>query len=180
MTIREARVLERTTNSSVLFPEVPEEYTLKFSSKGEYACGVLLERYIPDFDLIPGATFQVSIDRGRKCDFRIQDTFLEYHPITFHYDFDDKQALRRFNTALKSVTDEHVRREIRHSIKAELGEKYFLARNNIIRSVYGDSVDLVVVFDAQTLYEMIIKRYGRQYPTPIQFEAEFEELKDSV
>ena len=168
------------SHQSLLFPEIKHEYTISFASKGEYACGILLEKYIPDFILIPGATFQVPVSTYRKCDFRVHDTFIEYHPVTFHHDFDDKQALRRFNSALKRIDDISLKREIKHAIKAELGEKYYLKRWHLVREAYGDSVDLSVAFDAKTLYDLVITRYGENYPNSSDFESEFLSVASSV
>ena len=91
---------------------------MSFASKSELAVGLLLEKYIPDFEMIPGKTFQVPLAFGKQCDFRIGHLYLEYHPVNLQFDFKDKQALHELRKGLR-----HVKKPFKEQIVESFGKE---------------------------------------------------------
>lgn len=52
-----------------------------YSSISEGVCALLLERFIADFTVVPGISYQVAIGGGRTADFLVHNTVLEFHPV---------------------------------------------------------------------------------------------------
>jgi hypothetical protein len=149
---------------------------LQFASKSEMATGLLLERYIPGFELIPGKTFQVPIGLGKHCDFKVGNIFLEYHPVNLHFEFYDKQALRQFRTAMRHVP-KNAKRQIVEALKDELGERYYRNRKQVVDMWITSQNEFVVVQDPVELYRQVIKPHGRDVPKEHKFLAEFDKLR---
>lgn len=170
------RKYERLRASHVNDLRTPE--VIQFASKAEYACGCLLERYIPNFVLKKEETFQVSIGLNKHCDFRIGNIYLEYHPINLHFEFDDRQALRQLRNALRNVK-KTFREQAYDAIKTELAEKYFRRRKMLVDLWTSHSGELIVVQNPTELYRQIIKRFGEGYPREKKFVQEFNSLRDS-
>lgn len=151
---------------------------IKFASKAEYACGCLLERYIPNFVLQKNETFQVPIGLNKNCDFKIDNVYLEYHPTNLHFEFDDRQALRQLRNAMRHVK-KTFREQAYDAIKKELGEKYYRRRKMLVDLWTSHTGELIVVENAVDLYRTIIKRFGEDYPKEKRFVQEFNSLRDS-
>lgn len=155
-------------------PSIPDR-PIQFASHAEYAAGMLLERYIADFELKTGATFQVPIGHNKTCDFYVHGVFVEYHPCNLSHEFDDKQALRRLWSALK-----HVKAPFRDAIVAavtdELSEKYYRRRNFLITMHGGKDSELIVCRNATSLYRDVIKRFSTVPPKEVRFLEEFQKL----
>ena len=155
-------------------PKIPDR-PIQFASHAEYATGVLLERYIPDFELKTGATFQVPVGHNKAIDFYIHGLFLEYHPCNLSHEFDDKQALRRFWNALKHVK-QPFRDQIVASVADELSEKYYRRRQFLVSMHGGKDTELVVCRTPTDLYRDIIKRFAANPPREQKFLQEFQKL----
>jgi hypothetical protein len=158
------------------FKRQQEQVTLSFASKSELAVGLLLEKYIPDFEMIPGKTFQVPIAFGKQCDFRIGHIYLEYHPVNLQFDFKDKQALHELRKGLRHVK-KPFKEQIVEALKQELAERYYRERKHAVEAWGTKDAELVVVQDAVELYRRVIKPYGRQIPKEHLFVGEFNKLK---
>lgn len=148
---------------------------ITFSSYSEYAAGVLLEKYIPNFEIRPGQTFQVPIGHGKSCDFFVNGVFVEYHPCTISHEFDDRQALRKFHDALRHVKD-HIRQDIISAIADELSEKYYIRRKFLVSMHGGKDAELIVAKSATELYRQVIKRFSDGAPKEAEFVREFRQL----
>ena len=155
-------------------PSIPDR-PITFASHAEYAAGMLLERYIGDFELKMGATFQVPIGYNKTCDFFINDVFVEYHPCNLNHEFDDRQALRRFWSALKHVK-QPFRDHIIASVSDELSEKYYRRRKFLITMHGGKDSELIVCRTASDLYRDVIKRFAANPPREAKFLDEFQKL----
>lgn len=160
--------------------EPSEKQEIKFSSKAEMAAGLLLEKYLPDFTLIPDDTFQVPIGAGKVCDFKIGCTYVEYHPLNLHFDFDDRKAYRQLTSALKSLDNGYIREQIIGAIRSELAEKYYRRRKLLIGLSCPSNSDLVVVENASELHAKVIRRFATVYPREKEFVREFETLRSEV
>lgn len=155
-------------------PSIPDR-PIQFASHAEYAAGMLLERYVKDFELKTGATFQVPIGHNKTCDFYVHGVFVEYHPCNVNHEFDDRQALRRFYAALK-----HVKPAFRNAIVAavtdELSEKYYRRRQFLITMHGGKDSELIVCRTPTDLYRNVIKRFAGHPPREATFVHEFQKL----
>jgi len=148
---------------------------ITFASYSEYAAGVLLEKYVPGYELKMGATFQVPIGHNKTCDFYVNGVFVEYHPCNLSHEFDDRQALRRFWGALKHVKAPF-RDHIVSAISDELSEKYYRRRKFLITMHGGKDSELIVAKDASELYRDVIKRFCEDAPREADFIREFKKL----
>lgn len=153
-----------------------DDNTVQFSSRAEMATALLLEQYVPDFSITPGVSFQVPIGANKVCDFKINDTFIEFHPLNLHYDFDDRKALRDFKAALREIDSSYVRTKLEEAVRAELSEKYYRRRKLLIKLCCDPSSELIVVQNGDELYSEVIKRFGKNYPAKQDFLREFKKL----
>lgn len=136
---------------------------------------MLLERYIANFELKTGATFQVPIGHNKTCDFYIHGVFVEYHPSNLNHEFDDRQALRRFWAALKHVK-QPFRDTIIASVSDELHEKYYRRRKFLVSMHGGRDSELIVCRTPTDLYRDVIKRFAANPPREAKFCEEFQKL----
>ena len=148
---------------------------LRFDSKSEYACGVLLERYIPGFELKMGETLQVPVGFGKLIDFRVQGVFVEYHPTNIHHEFDNRGALRNLLDATRRLK-EHQRNQILDAVRDELHEKYCRRRKFLLTVTIGKDAELIVCRTPDDFYTMVIKRFGVNCPQLKEFRREFHRL----
>lgn len=157
-------------------PTIPDR-PITFASYAEYATGMLLERYIADFQLKMGVTFQVPIGHNKNCDFLINGVFVEYHPCNLNHEFEDRQALRCFWSALKHVK-QPFRDYIIASVSDELSEKYYRRRKFLITMHGGKDSELIVCRNSLELYRNVIKRFAACPPREIKFLNEFQKLSN--
>lgn len=155
-------------------PKIPDR-PITFASHAEYAAGVLLEKYVPDFLLKTGATFQVPIGFNKTCDFLVNGVFVEYHPLNISHEFDDRQALRTFFAALKHVK-QPFRNQVVAAVTNELAEKYYRRRKFLITIHGGKDSELLVCRTASDLYRDVVKRFATNAPREAQFVEEFQRL----
>lgn len=153
-----------------------QQQPLTFGSKSEMACGLLLEKYIPEFELKTGETFQVPVALGKTVDFKIGDVYVEYHPINLLFEFDDRQALRQLKNACRHVKKNY-RTQIYEAIKSEMAEKYYRRRKFAIDGFTSKDSELIVVKSPEEVYKLLIKRFAESYPKQAKFIAEFNRLK---
>lgn len=157
------------------FPKPATTQPITFASQAEYAAGVLLERYVHNFQLQTGVTFQVPIGYNKTCDFMVNGVFVEYHPLNLNHDFDDRQALRGFWQAMRHVK-QPFRDQIITSISDELAEKYYRRRHFLITMHAGKDSELIVARDAKQFYRHVIKRFSTNPPREAKFLQEFQAL----
>jgi hypothetical protein len=162
--------------SHARLPVIPDrDKPITFSSWAEYATGMLLERYIGNFELRMGSTFQVPIGHNKQCDFLINGVFVEFHPINLKHEFADRQAFRQFSAALRHV-DHPFRGQIIAAIRNEMGEKYYQRRKFLINMHGGKDAELLVITNPVELYQQVIKRFATSYPKQHTFTEEFAAL----
>lgn len=150
---------------------------LQFSSRAEYACAVLLEKYVPGWRCEYSKTYQVSIGFGRSCDFKVHDVFVEYHVVVFAREFDDKIAFRKFDNAM-SKCGPYWRHEIKDALFCEFLERYFRKRKFCIEANPDTrGSELVLAHSPQTFYHQVLKRWGENVPGLKEIQAEFAKLQ---
>lgn len=143
-------------------PKIPDG-PINFASKSEYACGMLLERYVPGFEVKTGATFQVGVGHNKVIDFLVNGVFVEYHPITLKFEFDNPMALRKISDGLRRV-EPHARREIVEGIKLELAEKYYRRRKFLVSMAAGKNAELICCTNPEEFCKYVVQRFGESAP----------------
>ncbi|MCB0354677.1 MAG: hypothetical protein KDD64_14170 [Bdellovibrionales bacterium] len=171
---------------------------VKFHSRTEAAAGVLMEQYIPGFELIPWKTIQVPIGLGsggdlQTVDFRFGNNFIEYHPPRVKRFPSNRRAKRRrkneprkLRELRRQLNDSHGRprrkKKLLQEMRDFLGEGYRRKREMQLRnSPLVQRFSLFVVATPQELYQDVILRFGRRrLPSPERFVALFRDLTFQV
>lgn len=148
---------------------------LQFGSKTEFACGVLLEKYVPGFQLEMGKTMQVHIGYNKRCDFCIDNVFIEWHPINLQTEFKNHGAYKQITSALRFCKP-HIAQEITEGLKQELYERYALYRGFLIEQSFGKNTELIVVCSFEGFYKRVLKRFGDNIPSMHDCEVAFRKL----
>ena len=154
--------MEPTRDFTPRLPHIPET-PIKFASKSEYACGMLLERYVRGFQLQNGATFQIGVGYNKTIDFLVNSVFVEYHPINLKFEFDNSTALRKVLDGLRKI-DAHSKRLIVEGIKDELAEKYYRRRKFLVTLAAGKDTELICAFTDEQFCKNVIRRFGDNAP----------------
>jgi hypothetical protein len=147
--------------------------TLRFGSISEYASGVMLEKYVPGFELKMGETLQVDIGQGRTCDFRVNKVFLEFHPIVLTREFRDSKAFREFWQCAQKLK-RPIREIMVSAIQAEMKEQYYHKRKMLIDGKFGIET-LYVAANVNELRDFM-RWHSVTLPSQSQFRAEFDGL----
>jgi hypothetical protein len=105
----------------------------------------------------------------------VNGVFVEYHPCNLNHEFDDRQALRKFWSALKHVKGTF-RDQIIASVTDELSEKYYRRRKFLITMHAGKDSELFVCRTPTDLYRDVIKRFSSNPPREAKFLQEFQTL----
>jgi hypothetical protein len=117
----------------------------------------MLEKYA-EWKGFEGATFQISVGRA-VYDFRINDTFVEYHPISLRREF-ITDALR----GIMSVANKLSRKDklqIMESMTEELKAQYSKRRGQTLAAhpVYG-RMDLICVHSVEEFIDKVLRRFA--------------------
>ena len=148
--MRERKAVERAT-----LPPVPLEM-IEFQSASEYACAKLLEKYT-DWKGVNGATCQIKIGRT-YFDFRVYDTFVEYHPVSLRREF-ITDGMREISSAIQSLPKSK-KVEILKAVAGELEAQYAKRRGQVLSAhpVYGE-MPLICVHTAEDFIRKVICRF---------------------
>lgn len=105
-------------------------------SGSEYACAKMLEKYA-GWKGIDGATMQIKVGRA-VFDFRIHNTFIEYHPVSLKREF-ITDGMHQISSAIHKL-HKRDKIEILKAIAAELEAQYAKRRGQVlsVHSVYGE------------------------------------------
>ncbi len=153
----------------------PPSQPPQFCSRSEAICAELLRRFIPNFELREGLTFQVPIGsdgRGNtySVDFLVDGVLLEYHPVRFYRnkkgfgDFQDRDEYRSYTRAMHALKGES-RRFFHETMEARLKANYFSRRRALLdQHPLFRRMELVVVTSPEELYAQVVRRFGRNYP----------------
>jgi hypothetical protein len=173
----------------------PYEYQgHNFCSSYEAACAFMLQRYIPGFVLVEGATYQVPVARSRRGDIQCIDflvrgnIFVEYHALLFGQsdgktgDFTNDIQQRAYRKILSSsLLNDREKEAFRALAESALRENYRRKRTELLaeHSRFRRS-SLVVVTTAAELFELVIAPYGSFAGSQEAFEEQFEALRAKV
>jgi len=153
---------------------------LSFSSKSEAICGILLEKYVPGFKLVVGETFQIPVG-PKKIDFKLNNSFVEFHPIQLRHEFTSQEAYRRFQEALGRL-DCWERDGLGKLMRQEFADQYAKGRRNILNCFeHTKSCDLIVCTNEREFIERVIRRFGgKNTPSVQKLLDEFNDLYSDI
>lgn len=149
--------------------------SLNFQSLSEYACARLLEKYA-GWKGIDGVTFQVQVGRA-VFDFRVEDTFVEFHPISLRREF-ITDSLKDIMSAISEIPRAN-KLQLMEAISKELKAQYAKRRGQTLAAhpVYG-RMDLICVHSAEEFAIRVIQRFAnREIPSPEKLCQEFRKLQ---
>lgn len=153
---------------------------IRFHSRCEVACAVLLERYVPGFRIREGETYQVPIGFGRFVDFALEKDgrqyLIEYHPANLKFEMNPR-AYGKLCTALAQISKQ-LRREIREAVREDkfadyVRKRFFCIQHSPLEEVQKST--LIVCDDPIKFYRLVIKKFGHGYPDEKKFLREWYE-----
>lgn len=160
---------------------------VRFSSRSEAACGYLMEKYISDFSLKIGQTFEVPVGVGsggdlQTVDFRYQDIYLEYHPPRI---YSEKYCAHKYRASCrnkKGRNAKQARSEYLNKLRRKLTYRYLEERMDILsNSIVVDNFKLVVATSPAEFFHDFLKLYAdKSLPTFKRFLELFYFLQKQV
>jgi hypothetical protein len=155
-----------------------------FDSQSEGAVGILLEKYLSNFRVSRGATFQVPV-RGKRLDFFLGEIegsphFLEYHPIVlgrpgFRHDFASDEEARAFYDQHRTASPSE-RASLVRKTKERLTNEYAADRLALATDHKPGAV-LHHIQNADELYNLLTTLGAEgTMPDRALFHREFDEL----
>lgn len=128
-----------------------------FQSASEYACARMLEKYA-GWKGIDGVTMQIKVGRT-VFDFRIQDTFIEYHPISLKREF-ITDGMSHISSAIHGLAKEK-KIEILRAVAVELEAQYAKRRGQVLsaHSAYSD-MPLICAHTPEEFVRKVICRFA--------------------
>jgi hypothetical protein len=151
----------------------------KYDSMGEAATGELLRKYLPNFELTKGKTFQASGDINCVFDFVLPQAIVEWHPINWLYDItkEDKSVYeelkRQGNKEEKAVI-----RQILKEQKNDVAVDYWMRRQDASdNSQVYQGKEVVLARNFNELYDDVLTRFGANLPSKSELRREFNSLK---
>ena len=142
---------------------------IKFASKSEVICTKLLEAFVPGWELQVGVTYNVHIGHGKYCDFRINDTLVEYHPIVLALEL-SKSAYKMLSHSLKGLPQKN-KHKVKAAFKMHCKQEYWRKRNFSIRVNHDKDIqecDLILADSASEFYELVLCKFGKNIPSKEQ------------
>lgn len=140
----------------VRLPSIPPEL-MSVQSASEYACAKMLEKYC-GWRALDGATMQIQVGRT-VFDFRIHDTFIEYHPISLKREF-LTDGMRAISSAIHGLPKGR-KVEILKAVAEELEAQYAKRRSQVLSThrAYGE-MPLVCVHTPEEFIRKVICRFA--------------------
>lgn len=132
---------------------------IRFASRSELQCAKALSEYC-DWSPKLGVTYEVEIGQGKRVDFLVKGTFIEFHPIVLIREMGGKHY-RALNKSLRQVGQDQGR-EIKSSLRAFLLDQYVSKRiwtMNQSSDPIVKNAELVVVTTAHSFYDSVLKEF---------------------
>lgn len=156
---------------------------IRFQSRSEVACAVLMEKYINSFRVREGVTYQVPIGFDRFVDFRVFDedgrsVLIEYHPINLRFEL-SKPVYGRLSRLMHHIPKQE-RRELRDILRTEMLAHYSSKRRWVVQHSRDPEIqncEVLICDSPERFYRAVIKRFGQSYPNEHQFLREFERIE---
>lgn len=129
---------------------------LSLQSASEYACVRLLEKYT-DWKAIEGATCQIKVGRT-VFDFRVEDTFVEFHPISLKREF-ITDGMRHISSAMHNLPKAK-KVEILKAVAEELEAQYAKRRGQVLSAHpdYG-KMQLICVHTSEEFIRKVVCKF---------------------
>lgn len=139
-----------------------------YCSLSEAVFGVMLEYYIPGFDIVPGRTFQIPLGKGRSCDFLINGILVEYHEVRLkpsrgrYGDFSDESDLREYQNRARRLKYKHKKRRALDRItRQRLTLRYIERRlRHISECRHHSDRELIVATSREDFYDQVLTRFA--------------------
>jgi len=149
---------------------------IKFDSRSEYACCALLEKYCSFFETTPGVNFQIQLG-SRRVDFKIKDTFVEFHPTKLLFEFKNQDAWNLWKENIRRV-EKHPRENLQEAIRKELATRYFRSRRLLLDATGHDKSNLIVVQDENEFIKKVLARFAdKPLPRDRELTREFRQAR---
>jgi|GEM_PF-2010835 len=193
------RILSRSTPDLRPIHFQPDGHCLlngvRYHSRPEAACGALMEKYIPDYKIIPGTSFQVPIGVGcggdvQTIDFRLRDIFVEYHPPRIHQVSRRAKVLRKESREIRRLRGLLRKRGVSRKLRDQtyerlrrcLTEQYVESRMEVLsNSPLTQDFTLVVLTSPEELYrDFLCSLHISRLPDIGSFVSEFKRLMKQV
>jgi len=117
-----------TSFAILTLPKAPDIFT--FDSRSEAVCAIILEKYIPDWQVKRGRTWQIALPEDKFADFRVGDTIIEFHPIDLKHEMRPGEFYK-FKRKLHSIDPKYAR-DYEDSIKEEKCKLYEQKRRDVL------------------------------------------------
>lgn len=139
-----------------------------YCSLSEASFALLLEYFIPGFDIVPGKTFQVAIGSGRSVDFCINGTLVEYHQLRLHPsrgkfgDFGSEAEFKEYRRVLQRVRgNSHKRALLSKIVHQRLAGNYFRKRRAFLdQSPHFSQCELIVATTRDEFYDLVVRPFA--------------------
>lgn len=134
---------------------------IRYASRSEVICSLLLKIALPDWRPIEGRTYDVPIGFGKKVDFYIpeNDHFIEYHPINLSWEIQERKSSGQIRWVLNKIP-RGIAEVLEEALGNELRFQYFKKRRFALD--YGDHPDsrLTVCCTPEEFVERILVPLG--------------------
>lgn len=135
-----------------------KEKVIRFDSRSEYACCALLEKYCSFYETTPGINFQIQLS-SKRIDFKIKDTFVEFHPTKLLFEFKNQDAWNLWKENIRRV-EKHQRENLQEAIRKELATRYFRSRRLLLDATGYEKSNLIVVQDESEFIRKVLSRFA--------------------
>lgn len=148
--------------------------TVTFGSRSEAACAYMMEMFLPNFRAIQGVTCQIEIG-SRQVDFRVGNTFVEFHPFVLRRAFIKEGAYKQYESAIRNLSGD-VKRHLTGALEKEFSAQYYKQRRILLDGVpeYRDC-RLVLCTNTQEFFKFLRQYAQQKLPDNDQLHRIFDE-----
>jgi len=157
-----------------------------YDSMEEAACADMMHKYISSFEPKEGETIHISEGLEGIIDYKVENVFVEYHPIALckldngFGDFDSEEEFEEYKAAKEKVPEDKIK-DFERDIKKVLRDRYVSDRENIIsQSEKYEGTELILATSPEEVYDLVITRFGENYPSKEEFLNEFNATKKLI
>ena len=153
--------------------DVEPEASIIYASRSEYACAKMLQEHVPGWVPKLDDTIQIQFSHNRAIDFRVENLLVEWHPISMHREFLDREALRTVLRTTKKLNGFWAQ-ELKEAIENELICQYSKRRLHMVRdSPQWNHCEFYAVATPERFYRKILKRFMDKPLKEADFHAQF-------
>ncbi|MBU0760213.1 MAG: hypothetical protein ABIG37_02445 [Nanoarchaeota archaeon] len=155
-------------------------------SMQEGAVALTLERYLPNFKIKEGGTFQNPGDTTYLYDFVLPDCILEWHPVRLGFDGKryipgDYEALRELKKESTTREEQQDLRSLERDLEKEVAVNYWISRQEASdNSDYFKGREVYLAKNPKELYDFLKEKGATTLPDYQEFAKEFKKFKEYV